>query len=533
MAATWPILVGSSITAARSMSGVLAAGLLCIFVLLSVLIWSRFGQAKPVAKCVVLSLLAHVLLLIYAYGTHVLAGPPGRWTGQIVKVRLRQATDANETAPVSTDESTTWQQPGLSDAPLLLTAPPEPAKDAEQPQNAEHLADESSTGRSAAKEPTDHRAGAQHEAPALTDLLDHASGETPATPDPKEIAPNSATESTVHSLTGDTTPLPADDESQNFVAVTPAAPPRRLGDGEVVPESLQARIQANRLQAAQPFGATANSEAAVAAAAPVARSCPECRWTLGCRFARSGKGNQNFGTRPARTGTQADTGVTGLALLAFLGSGETHLSGPHRETVQHGLEFLLASQAADGSLSGNAELFAAMYCHGMAALAFSEAYALSGDERLVPGLQRALHYSIAAQSTSGGWRYRPGEPTDPGDMSQFGWQLMTLKSAEMGGLPMPAVTRMRMVRFLQSCSLGKRRGLAGYRPGDGASRTMTAEALVCRYFLNEENPPAAIEEAASLLTGRTAAIPGAELLLLVLRHVGPVSETGGCLAAVE
>ena len=164
---------------------------------------------------------------------------------------------------------------------------------------------------------------------------------------------------------------------------------------------------------------------------------------------------------------QADTGITGLALLAFLGSGETHLAGKHRGSgaAWTGVSARQPSRATAIS-PGNAELFAAMYCHGIATLALSEAYALSGDDRLLPGLQRALQFTINAQHSAGGWRYRPNEPTDPGDMSQFGWQLMALKSADLGGLPMPIATRVKMVRFLQSCSIGKSRGLAGYRPGE-------------------------------------------------------------------
>jgi len=90
------------------------------------------------------------------------------------------------------------------------------------------------------------------------------------------------------------------------------------------------------------------------------------------------------------------------------------------------------------------------------------------------GLRAALGFTINAQHAAGGWRYRPNEPSDPGDMSQFGWQLMSLKSADLGGLPMPIGTRVKMVRFLQSCSIGQSRGLAGYRPGERASGRMTA-----------------------------------------------------------
>jgi hypothetical protein len=290
---------------------------------------------------------------------------------------------------------------------------------------------------------------------------------------------------------------PAEPNQEQFVVATKRPAPRRLGDGLDVPESLQARVASDRLKAAQPFGATAQTETAVAAALDwLARAqSSDGRWDADAHGA--GRETKTLGHDRRGAGAQADTGVTGLALLTFLGSGETHLAGKHRENVQHGLEFLLGSQARDGNLAGNAELFAAMYCHGIASLALGEAYALSGDDRLLPGLQRALQFTISAQHAAGGWRYRANEPTDAGDMSQFGWQLMALKSAELGGLPMPIATRVKMVRFMQSCSIGKNRGLAGYRPGDRASRTMTAEALVCRYFLDAENSPQAIDEGAA------------------------------------
>src|SRR5438094_9584716 len=112
----------AALTASRPLNALLAAGLLAVFVLLGVLVWSRLGQAKPISKCVVLSLLAHLLLLIYAYSTHVLYGPPGRWMGQTVTVRLRDAADDVETAPVASPEPKVWQQPGASTAPLLLAS---------------------------------------------------------------------------------------------------------------------------------------------------------------------------------------------------------------------------------------------------------------------------------------------------------------------------------------------------------------------------------------------------------------------------
>jgi hypothetical protein len=340
----------------------------------------------------------------------------------------------------------------------------------------------------------------QAEMPRLTDLLPDGGppNEPPAATETATPAPPRESD-TASTLAADSAsieqpqPMTTADGGQ-FVAATTSQTPRRLGDGEAVPEPLQARVAADRLQAAVPFGATPQSEVAVNAALDwlAGAQSTDGRWDADAHGA--GRETRTLGHDRKGAGAQADTGVSGLALLAFLGAGETHLAGQHREVVQHGLEFLLASQAGDGNLSGNAELFAAMYCHGIATLALSEAYALTGDERLLPGLKRALAYTIQSQHTGGGWRY---QPYDAGDMSQFGWQLMALKSAELGGLSIPAQTRGRMTRFLQNCSLGKNRGLAAYRPGDRASRSMTAEALVCRYFLSVENSEAALNEGAA------------------------------------
>jgi hypothetical protein len=138
-----------------------------------------------------------------------------------------------------------------------------------------------------------------------------------------------------------------------------------------------------------------------------------------------------------------------------------------------------------------------MYCHGIASLALSEAYALTGDRRLHEPVRRAVNYTLAAQHVGGGWRY---QPHDAGDLSQFGWQLMSLKSAEMAGLRIPDETRVRMIRFLRSVTAGRYKGLASYRPGERVNRPMTAEALACRFFLDADNGPETVEEAAAFIS---------------------------------
>jgi hypothetical protein len=182
-----------------------------------------------------------------------------------------------------------------------------------------------------------------------------------------------------------------------------------------------------------------------------------------------------------RAGANADSGITGLALLALLGSGQTHLQGDARQSIQFGLEYLLRQQAADGNLGGNAGLYAQMYCHGIALLALGEACVASDDQRLQPYLQRGVQFTLNAQHpTTGGWRYQPG---DRGDTSQFGWQVMSLRTAQLAGIEVPVRTRTGMLRFLQSVSSTRQPGLASYRRGERPTPSMTAEALVCRFFL--------------------------------------------------
>ncbi len=76
---------------------------------------------------------------------------------------------------------------------------------------------------------------------------------------------------------------------------------------------------------------------------------------------------------------------------------------------------------------------------------------------------------------------------------------MALKSADLAGIPIPAETRAGMIRYLGSVSSGKHGGLASYRPGHKPTRTMTAEALVCRQFLGMARANPAGNEAGNFL----------------------------------
>jgi len=289
----------------------------------------------------------------------------------------------------------------------------------------------------------------------------------------------------------------------NAAGIAGVVGPPRLPDreGQQAPGSLPSlyrlRIAPDRAQLAQQRGATAETEAAVQAALRwlAANQSPDGRWDASLHGA--GVEGRVAGRDRQHAGLQADTGMTGLALLAFLAAGHTHQRGDYQQTVRKGMEFLLRSQQANGDLGGRAQAFARMYCHAMAAFALSEAYGMTGDQRLREPVRRAVAFTLSAQHPrTGGWRYWAG---DPGDTSQLGWQLMALKSAELAGIPIPQSARNGMIRYLRSVSAGTQGGLASYRPGERVTRPMTAEGLVCWLFLGLSREHPACAEAAEYL----------------------------------
>jgi hypothetical protein len=270
--------------------------------------------------------------------------------------------------------------------------------------------------------------------------------------------------------------------SGNPSAGSPLMPVREPGQGDgQLPAAYRLRVAPDRDAVAESLGATPESQEAVRLALKWMADSqdPDGNWDASKHGA--GRELQVAGRNRYQAGARADTGITGLALLAFLAAGHTHQAGDYQSTVRRGLEYLIRSQASDGGLGGEATTYARMYCHAMAAFALSEACGMTRDERLREPVVQAIAYTLASQNpTTGGWRYSPG---DAGDTSQLGWQIMALKSAELAGVPFPVRTRNGAIRFLNSVAHGKLGGLSAYRPGEKVSRPMTAEALACRHFL--------------------------------------------------
>src|SRR6185312_7318531 len=125
-----------------------------------------------------------------------------------------------------------------------------------------------------------------------------------------------------------------------------------------VADTYSLRNASDRLSLIEGQGGNAKTEAAVVAALNwlVAAQSRDGRWSAN-QFG-AGQEQMVLGQDRGGAGRNADTGISALALLAFLGAGHSHLQGEYRDTVRRGVDFLLRTQAADGSLFGDSTLYA-------------------------------------------------------------------------------------------------------------------------------------------------------------------------------
>jgi hypothetical protein len=185
-----------------------------------------------------------------------------------------------------------------------------------------------------------------------------------------------------------------------------------------------------------------------------------------------------------------------LALLPFLGAGQTHLVGHYRESVARGLRWLIEHQKPDGDLRADSTGNSGMYAQGQGAIVLCEAFFMTGDEALRLPAQRAIDFIVDAQHGAGGWRYHPRQE---GDTSVFGWQLMALQSARAANLTVPPETLTLASQYLDGVEShgGTRYAYMGTR---GANHVMTAEALLCRMYLGWTTSNAGLKRGMAYLT---------------------------------
>lgn len=199
---------------------------------------------------------------------------------------------------------------------------------------------------------------------------------------------------------------------------------------------------------------------------------------------------QDVGASSSPGNLSSPTGATGLALLAFFGSGHTHTkAGKYQTAIQRGLNWLLGSGIKrpaglhfGGTNPGNEQ----MYVQAICARALCEAAARTNDRRIRPIAEGAINFIVRAQHSGGGWRYKPNQP---GDTSVLGWQVMALQSAFHAKISIPKSVPVGINKFLNDVS-HEDKAKYGYTPGQAPKASTTAIGLLCRICMGwkADNP---------------------------------------------
>jgi hypothetical protein len=204
-----------------------------------------------------------------------------------------------------------------------------------------------------------------------------------------------------------------------------------------------------------------------------------------------------------------DVGVTGLALLAYLGDGNTMRAGAYKDQVKKGVLWLREQQDPQTGLFGTAASHDFIYDHAIAAYAMCEAFGLSNYTLLKPTAQKGILYLEAHRNPYSVWRYQPRD--NDNDTSVTGWAIMAYESGEFFGLTINKEALKLCGVWLDQVSDPS--GVHGYskqgepssrKPGDHGTKfpvekgaAMTAVGLFCRFFMNQDPKEKPVMKAAA------------------------------------
>ena len=177
---------------------------------------------------------------------------------------------------------------------------------------------------------------------------------------------------------------------------------------------------------------------------------------------------------------------TGLALLPFLGAGETHQKGKYKDNIKAGLRALIAMAEYDREYAGASwrNNPGTLYSQGIAAIVLTEAYGITGDRDLLEPAQAAVDHIVDTQDpVGGGWRYRPRKT---GDVSVTGWQIMALKSASIAGFDVPNRSAQLAKNFLNSVQVENGSKYLYTADSEKPTTAQSSIGLLCRLYLGWE-----------------------------------------------
>ncbi len=191
-----------------------------------------------------------------------------------------------------------------------------------------------------------------------------------------------------------------------------------------------------------------------------------------------------------RKASDPGSGTTGLALLAFLASGEDPNFGKYSVPIRKALRSIISAQDGETGYIGSS-----MYHHGFAMLALAEAYGavdekdLWNDVSVGPTKKRSLgealelcvRSAVTSQNANplGAWRYSPSGRD--ADTSVSGAVLVGLLAARNAGIEVPDKSIDRAVQYYTSMTGSN--GIVGYSGGlSGFGESIARSSIACLIY---------------------------------------------------
>ena len=189
---------------------------------------------------------------------------------------------------------------------------------------------------------------------------------------------------------------------------------------------------------------------------------------------------------------QSGPGITGLALMAFLASGEDPNFGLYSRNVHAAVRSIIAGQDAGSGMLGGGTGHGSMYHHGFAMLALAEAYGAVDDRALWAdtdatkrrSLGEALELAVRTAVTSqkrnplGAWRYSPN--AQDADTSVSGAIFMGLLAARNAGIEVPDESIEQALAYYQRMTSAG--GEVGYASAGDAGQSMARSSIATLVF---------------------------------------------------
>jgi hypothetical protein len=214
---------------------------------------------------------------------------------------------------------------------------------------------------------------------------------------------------------------------------------------------------------------------------------------------------------------QAGPGVTGMAMMVLLGSGEDPNYGPYRAAIRKALRSMIIDQDPDTGFLAAGAGHDSMYQHGFAMLALAEAYGAVDDRNLWteakaargPGVGRTIGQALelavrcgvtsAKKNPHGAWRYSPD--ARDADTSVSGAVLMGLLGARNAGIEVPDETIDRAIKYYTTMTGSN--GQVGYSGGAGSGSDAVTSIAVLVYAIARQKELPQYEKALAYLKGRS------------------------------